>query len=181
MYSLDMNTERLTKAGVKFIVKAIIAGIGSSSSVETRNTVGTTPRFNVSNAETIAYQKREIGKELLLLERHLQQGCKIAGKPCGCCQKHPLTIEALAEETLGMTGESVYKQLIEWTRSIQSATTGDASASGKYDSQYPQLAVKARAFRKQIMENEAPMAVLSPEAQAQMSPEMKESLRQKLG
>ena len=42
----------------------------SSSPVERKRQKG------VSTEDTIVYQRREIGKELLLLEKHLQQGCK---------------------------------------------------------------------------------------------------------
>ncbi|GAJ24879.1 unnamed protein product, partial [marine sediment metagenome] len=46
----------------------------------------------VTTEETIAYQKRELGKELLLLEKHLREGCRIpptTGEPCDCCSpKH---------------------------------------------------------------------------------------------
>jgi hypothetical protein len=66
----------------------------------------------VSTEDTIGYQKKEIGKELLLLEKHLQQGCKINGVACDCCEKHPLAIEALAGETLGMTGADIYNEIM---------------------------------------------------------------------
>jgi len=105
----------------------------------------------VTTDETIQYQKREIVKELSLLEGHLQQGCKINSKPCECCLKHPIKIEGLAQETVSMTPEPVFKELAEWARSIAPITTEAASASGKYDDEYPQLAIKAREFRKAIM------------------------------
>jgi len=113
--------------------------------------------------ETIRYQKREIGKELLLLEKHFQQGCKIGGKPCDCCTKHPFTIEALAQETLGMTSDPALNEVIQWVREIEPKTTEDASASGKYDSEYPSLAIKARELRKAIMGTESPNALLGKE------------------
>jgi hypothetical protein len=55
----------------------------------------------VTTEETVEYQKRELSKEILLLEKHLQQRCKIMGKACDCCEKHPIVIEALAQEALG--------------------------------------------------------------------------------
>ena len=117
----------------------------------------------VSNKETIDYQKREIGKELLILEKHLQQGCKINQVACECCQKHPLAIEALAEETLGMTAEPVYSELKDWTKGLGPKVTTEASSSGKYDDEYPRMAVKAREFRKKILGTTDFSAVLSPE------------------
>lgn len=104
--------------------------------------------------ETIRHQKREIVKELLLLEGHLQQGCKIGGKACDCCTKHPITIEGLAEEAAGMTPEPVFRELATWVRSIGEITTVEASASGEYDDKYPELAIEARDFRKAIMPTE---------------------------
>jgi len=39
----------------------------------------------VTTDETIQYQKRQLVKELTLLEGHLQEGCAINGKACDCC------------------------------------------------------------------------------------------------
>ena len=116
-----------------------------------------------TNDETVRYQKREIGKELLLLEKHLQQGCKIEGKPCDCCEKHPIAIEGLVQETLGMIKDPSLSKLVEWTRSVGPITTQASSASGEYDKKYPELAVEARQFRKAIMGTDSPMALISKE------------------
>lgn len=105
----------------------------------------------VTTDETIQYQKREIVKELTLLEGHLQEGCKINHKACDCCEKHPIKLEGLAQETAGMTSEPVFRELAKWTRSIAPVTSEAASASGKYDEQYPKLAIEARNFRKTVM------------------------------
>ena len=169
---------------VKAVISSRIGGVGAmrkyldecsteeakpSTSVATstaqRQTESSTTHKSpqVSNKETIDYQKREIGKELLILEKHLQQGCKIAGKGCDCCQKHPLTLEALAEETVGMTAEPVYSELKGWVRELSPKTTAEASSSGKYDEEYPQMAVRAREFRKKILGTTDLAAVLSPE------------------
>lgn len=105
----------------------------------------------VTNQETIDYQRRELVKELTLLEGHLSQGCKINSKACDCCEKHPIKIEGLALETAGMTTEPVYQQLAAWTQQISPIITEEAAASGKYEEQYPKLAIQARDFRKTIM------------------------------
>ncbi len=105
----------------------------------------------LSDDEILAYQKREIAKELLLLERHLAQKCKIAGKPCDCCEKHPLAIEALAGETLGITGNGIYQEMVDWAREISPITTEEASRSGLYDQTYLNLSPVARSFRKRLM------------------------------
>lgn len=105
----------------------------------------------VTTDETIQYQKREIAKELTLLEGHLQASCKINAKPCDCCEKHPIKIEALALETVGMTKDPVFRELAAWASSVTAITSEAAAASGKYDDEYPKLAIKAREFRKVIM------------------------------
>lgn len=107
--------------------------------------------YGVSTKETINYQKREISKELLLLEKHLQQHCKINGTACDCCQKHPMSIEALSQEASGITGEPVYDEVAEWAKKIAPITTAEASASGKYEDDYSQMAVEARNLRKRVM------------------------------
>jgi hypothetical protein len=71
--------------------------------IEINGMVAATPSARVTSLETITYRRREIGKELLLPEKHSQQLCKIGGVACDRCEKHPITIEALAQETLGMT------------------------------------------------------------------------------
>jgi len=109
----------------------------------------TTPR--VSTEQTVLYQRKEIAKELILLEGHLQQGCKIGGQACDCCEKHPLKIEGLAQETLGMSPDPIYRELADWTHQIAPMTSENAAASGQYDTEYPGLAMKAREFRKAIM------------------------------
>ena len=112
----------------------------------------TAPSFTpITTNETVLYQRREISKELILLEGHLQQGCKINDRACDCCEKHPLKIEGLAQETAGMTADPVYSELADWTRSIATITSEEAAASGQYDEEYPKLAMKAREFRKAIM------------------------------
>jgi hypothetical protein len=130
----------------------------------------------VTTEETIAYQKREIGKELLLLEKHLQQRCKIAGKACDCCEKHPLAIEALAQEALGMTGAELYNELVSWARGIMPITTEAASASGEFNERYPQLSVEARALRKRLMGTEEVKALLSPELDERVLADVQEIL-----
>lgn len=105
----------------------------------------------VSTEQTIRFQQREIAKQALLLEGHLQQGCKIDGVACDCCEKHPINLEALAEETLGMTGDPVYDQIAEWCRQNGPKMTAEASASGRHEGEYPQLAVDLRGFRKKVM------------------------------
>ena len=67
----------------------------NSNKVAVRNSVRT-----ISNEETISYQKREVAKEMLLLEKHLQQKCKMLGKACDCCKKHLLPLESRESTSL---------------------------------------------------------------------------------
>jgi len=138
--------------------------------VEKKPTVQEKPAsVGVSNEDTINYQKREISKELLLMEKHLQQKCKINGTACDCCKKHPMAIEALSQEALGMTGDKVYSELVEWTREVTPMTTPEASASGKYEETYSQLAVQAREMRKRIMGTTDVMPLLDPDQRKKLT------------
>lgn len=121
------------------------------------------PRYNVSTAETMEYQDREIGKELLLLEKHLAQLCSINGKPCDCCEKHPMAIEALAQESLGISGARKYDEIVTWARSIAPLTTHAAAVSGEYREKYPEIAGQARMLRKKLMGTDDVTALLGAE------------------
>lgn len=166
--SINMSLD-FTRLGVRLAHTAITLGleklrepkkltVGDIMPVEERvgvqpveAPVSETPVSSVSTKDTIAYQNRELVKEMLLLEAHLQQGCKIGGVACDCCSKHPITIEALAHETSGMTGRPVYTKVAEWARKVGPITTPEASASGKYDEEYPKVAVELRGIRKELM------------------------------
>lgn len=89
--------------------------------------------------------------ELTLLEGHLTEGCRINSKPCDCCEKHPIRLEGLAQETAGMVSDPVYRELAQWAQDISPITTEAAAGSGKYKDEYPKLALRARDFRKAIM------------------------------
>ncbi len=134
---------------------------------------GNTPRIEpqsptlsskVTTEETIAYQKRELGKELLLLEKHLEQGCRIppiVGEPCDCCSpKHTITIEALALETYGLTGDIFYQEIAKWAKEVEGKTTVSEINSGQHN--YGIDAVQSRNYRKKLLGSESLGALLSP-------------------
>lgn len=106
----------------------------------------------VSTEETVRHQKREMAKEMLLLEAHLVQKCKIKNVACDCCKKHPIMLEALANETIGITGDDSYREIADWAKEVAPITTAEASASGQYDEQYPELARQLREMRKKVMQ-----------------------------
>ncbi|GAI15681.1 unnamed protein product, partial [marine sediment metagenome] len=117
------------------------------------------------------YQKRELGKELLLLEAHLREGCRIpptTGEPCDCCSpKHTVTIEALALETYGMTGDPIYQELAKWANEIERKTTIPEIESGRHN--YGEDAVEGRKYRKKILGSESLGALLAPSEHSQIA------------
>jgi len=125
----------------------------------------------VTTEETIAYQKRELGKELLLLEKHLREGCRIpptTGEPCDCCTpKHTVTIEALALETYGMTADPIYQELAKWAEEIERKTTIPEIESGRHN--YGGDAVQARGYRKKLLGSESLGALLAPSERLQIA------------
>ncbi|GAI12575.1 unnamed protein product [marine sediment metagenome] len=125
----------------------------------------------VSTEETIAYQKRELGKQLLLLQNHLEQGCRIpptTGEPCDCCSpRHTVTIEALALETYGITGDPIYQDLAKWAEEIERKTTIPEIESGRHN--YGEDAVEARKYRKKLLGSESLGALLSPSEHNQIA------------
>ena len=153
-----INLEELMKdvdAGVKDNVavssyKTSSEGAGAGTGTVAKRETLPTPS-TVSREETINYQKMSILKEILLLEAHLVQKCKVNSKACDCCSKHTIMLEALANETMGITGDSVYDELSRWARSVLPMVSAEASASGKYDDQYPELAKQLREIRKKVM------------------------------
>jgi hypothetical protein len=81
------------------------------------------------------------------------------------CKKHPMAIEALSQEALGMTGDEVFHEIDEWSKKVSPITTAEASSSGKYDDEYPKLAVQAREMRKKVMGTTDVMSLLEPKHQ----------------
>jgi hypothetical protein len=103
--------------------------------------------------ETVAYQNMEIGKGLFQMEKHFAQKLKIFNKPCDCGMKTiGLGLLGDLEETIPLVEDpDFYHRLIEWVNEVLPKSTQEASASGLYDEEYPQLSRQARDFRKEIM------------------------------
>jgi hypothetical protein len=108
---------------------------------------------NVSTAETVAYQNREIGKVLLQLERHAAQKFTIAGKKCDCGQsRHLLDLESLAEESMSMVDNpAIYNKVLDYVKDLGPKVTIEALESGKYDTEYASFVQRARDLRKELM------------------------------
>ena len=113
----------------------------------------TKPSSNLSTKDTIAYQNREIGKQLYAMERHYANRMRIRGIPCDCgASKHLLGLEQLSEETIPMVNNpTTYEEIIKWVRENEPKSTDEAAKSGKYDDEYPALSRQARDFRKKIV------------------------------
>ncbi len=172
--------ERLEEAGsdIHSIAEDLRGNIpGTTSTIQdTEKTPEIEPRSptvgsKVTTEETIAYQKRELGKQLLLLQNHLEQGCRIpptTGEPCDCCSpRHTVTIEALALETYGITGDPIYQDLAKWAEEIERKTTIPEIESGRHN--YGEDAVEARKYRKKLLGSESLGALLSPSEHNQIA------------
>jgi hypothetical protein len=137
-----------------------IQGGGKTSGIEPQ-VFTTRPGAAVSKLtsdETLAYQKKEIAKELWQLEKHLAQGCRIpdnSGKriPCDCCEKGTF-IAGLAYESIpiaeraGQTSD-VFDKIAHWSEDLAPMVTITAVESGKHD--YKKLSGEASALRKELM------------------------------
>jgi len=119
---------------------------------------------SVSTKETVDYQNREIGKNLLMLQRHCVQKFRIAGRACDCGQsKHLLELEALAEETVGMVDNpDIYYRILDWVHRLGPISTVEHVSSGKYDDLYPAFGNEARDLRKELLGTLDPKALFPP-------------------
>jgi len=132
--------------------------IPTSDLVKSPSPVGDLPPFRPNlptTEETIVELKRRLGKELYRFELDLVGGCKIAGRACDCCgDKHNFGIEATAEELIPMDRDPTYGEVISWLNANRGKMTVEASASGIYDAEYPEMARQVREFRKRVMGTE---------------------------
>ena len=127
-----------------------------------RTSTAVLERPGLTTEQTIAYQNREIGKQLLAMESHYAQKMRIAGVPCDCgATKHLLYLEELCQETVPMAGEpSIYEEIISWVRDAEPKSTEEVAKSGRLDDEYPVLSGQARDFRKRLLGNLSPAAMI---------------------
>ena len=112
----------------------------------------------LTSEETLAYQKREIAKELWQLEKHMAQGCRIPDKtgkriPCDCCEKGSF-IAGLAYESIPIAERAgqpsnIFEKIAQWSDDLTPMVTVAAVESGQYD--YKKLSGEASALRKELM------------------------------
>ena len=130
----------------------------TSDLVKSPSPVGDLPPFRPNlptSEETVEELRRRLGKELYRFELDLVGGCKIAGRACDCCgDKHNFGIEATAEELIPMDRDPTYGEVISWLNTNRGKMTVEASASGIYDAEYPEMARQVREFRKRVMGTE---------------------------
>ena len=136
-----------------------------------------------TSAETLLYQKSEIGKLLYLMERHYAQKMKIMGKPCSCgANKHLPGLIALAEETIPMEKNTQpYYKLMDFVKRAIPVSITAASASGQYDDFYPKMSQACRDLRNEIM-GSADISALFPKnpgvaPKPQLTPEYQSYLK----
>ena len=118
----------------------------------------TPAKSQLTPEETLAYQNREIARELWMLEKHLAQGCRIPDNsgtpiPCDCCEKGgfiaALALEAIPiAERVSLPSED-YQAVVAWAEALGPKVTVDAIVSGVYD--YRALSGEASALRKKLM------------------------------
>lgn len=130
----------------------------------------------LTNDELLAYQRREIGRELWQLEKHLAQGCRIpdtSGKaiPCDCCQKGTF-VAGLAYESIPIAeragqSSSDFKEIAAWCEALDAKVTVDVIEAGGYD--YKKLSGEASALRKRLMGSLSLGTLLSPQDRAEVA------------
>lgn len=123
----------------------------------------------LTSEEILAYQNREIGRELWALEKHLTQGCLIPDKtgkpvPCDCCEKGTF-ISGLAYESISIAERAgkpsgIYSRIAKWCEELGPKVTVPAVESGQYD--YKKISGEASALRKELMGTTAFGALLTP-------------------
>lgn len=113
-----------------------------------------------TTAETVTELKRRLGKELYRAELDLQNGGRIAGKPCDCLSraKHSAGIEATAEELMSYEVNPLYGEVIEWFNS-HAREFEPAEIAKRPPEYYQGLTPEIRNFRKKVMGTENVMAL----------------------
>lgn len=140
-------------------------------------TVGSTAATSkLTSEETLAYQKREIAKELWQLEKHMAQGCRIpdrTGKriPCDCCEKGSF-IAGLAYESIPIAERagqpsSIFEKIAQWSEDLAPMVTVTAVESSQYD--YKKLSGEASALRKELMGSLTLGSLMSPKERAEVA------------
>lgn len=156
---LDKESPTITETGEKEPPKATRALTSPQASAE----------------EILDYQKRELYGEIWLLEGHLSNGCRIAGKLCDCCSKHALGVRKLARETQSMQQSPLWSEIASFVDEIYPKVLDSAVATGAYDTEYPEMARRLRELRKRV---ELPS--IAPEERAKIEERAVELVKEEL-
>jgi len=163
---IDKVSDRLDKLG---LTESTIQDTEETPEIQPqrRTSSPATGASKLTNEETLAYQNREIGRELWQLEKHLAQGCRIpdrTGKPvpCDCCEKGGF-IAGLAYESIPIAERAssssvIYQKVARWVEELTPMVTVSAVESGQYD--YKKLSGQASALRKELMGSTSLKALL---------------------
>lgn len=100
--------------------------------------------------ETVTALKERLVKELYRFENDLQDGLRIADKPCDCAKsKHTGLITATAEELMSYETNPLYGNIVSWVKRHQPEFTPKEIAKHE-PGYYQSLAPEIRNFRKQL-------------------------------
>jgi hypothetical protein len=100
--------------------------------------------------ETITALKERLAKELYRFENDLQDGLRIADKPCDCAKsKHTGLIIATAEELMSYETNPLYGNIVSWVKKHQLEFT-PKEISNHQPAYYQALTPEIRKFRKQL-------------------------------
>lgn len=117
--------------------------------------------------ETVQELRRRLGKELYRIEMDLQEGARIAGKPCDCLSaKHRLGLDATAEELMSYEANPIYGRIVDWLSAHEVEFEPEEIAKQPPD-HYRALAPEVREFRKAVMGTERLGPLLSSEERTQ--------------
>jgi len=115
-----------------------------------------TPKSERTKSRTrpqLEYTRREVKKELVLLEKHLKQAPAVEREFCiDCVEKHTEGLEGLCEEGVLFTPEEKEKEL--YIKCMKEAREIHEKAKTSSESELVEMAGKVRELRKQFSELE---------------------------
>ena len=104
----------------------------------------------VTVEEQKARTRRYLLGELVELEKHLNEQCKIAGKVCACCGKHYVSIETLAREMANWDTAARWRELRDWAGERYSVVETDEKVAQLDEATFNRLAAETRRFRNSL-------------------------------
>jgi hypothetical protein len=99
---------------------------------------------------TLAYQEDMALGEAYLLEDHLKRGCRGCGDDVDCCWKTADKLSRYAHETMSMTTDPFWQNLMALAEEIKAKSHPDDVKAGTYAAEYPGYAVRVSEFRRPL-------------------------------